>query len=149
MKPIDQIANETTSKILELTGCHNQSSAIASLLGLVIGDTAIRAARTAIDSCCEDDDAVCQLLSQSTGTPVDRGDIVTAAKNATKEIEFLRRWKEEAHVVLAQWESIWEALGQPGQIGSSKAAEAKKEVERLRARVAEWERRNQEGDSEE
>ncbi len=64
---------------------------------------------------------------------------IPCVKEMHEEAERLQQWKAKAIDVIAQWESIWEALGQPGQIGSSKAAEAKKEVERLRARVAELE----------
>jgi hypothetical protein len=37
------------------------------------------------------------------------------------ELEQLRRWKAEAMIVLAKWEQVWEAAGQPGRIGDSKA----------------------------
>ena len=45
----------------------------------------------------------------------------------------LERWKAEALVVLGQWDEVWEALGRPGPLGSSKAVEALTEAHRLRA----------------
>lgn len=64
---------------------------------------------------------------------------IPCVKEMHEEAERLQQWKAKAIDVIAQWESIWEALGQPGQIGSSKAVESKKEVERLCARVKELE----------
>ena len=37
------------------------------------------------------------------------------------ELEDLRRWKAEAMIVLAEWETVWLAAGCPGPLGSSKA----------------------------
>jgi hypothetical protein len=44
----------------------------------------------------------------------------------------LARWKQEATAVLEGWERVYEALGSPGPLGSSKAESALAEVERLR-----------------
>lgn len=55
----------------------------------------------------------------------------------TAEVERLRQWKESAMLVLAEWNRVWEALGKPGPLGSSNAVESKREVERLRAEIAE------------
>lgn len=48
------------------------------------------------------------------------------------EIARLRRWKNEAMAVMAEWNEVWVALGKPGQIGDSIPAVCKKEAERLR-----------------
>lgn len=37
------------------------------------------------------------------------------------EIERLRQWKNEAMVVLAEWDLVWIAAGEPGRLGGSKA----------------------------
>ena len=55
-----------------------------------------------------------------------------AEAQATRITE-LERWKAEALVVLGQWDEVWEALGRPGPLGSSKAVEALTEAHRLRA----------------
>jgi len=34
----------------------------------------------------------------------------------------LENWKESATFILTEWDSVWEAAGKPGQLGSSKAA---------------------------
>lgn len=44
----------------------------------------------------------------------------------------LLRWKAEAMEVLAEWERVYAALGNPGRLGESKAAAALAEVEDLR-----------------
>lgn len=48
-----------------------------------------------------------------------------------------RAWKTEALTVLAAWDEVWEALGRPGPLGSSKAAGALDEVEAMKQGVAE------------
>ena len=55
----------------------------------------------------------------------------------------LRAWKESATTVLAEWDRVFDALGQPGPLGGSKAANALTEVER---RTAENERLRAERD---
>lgn len=45
----------------------------------------------------------------------------------------LRAWKASAMSVLAAWDRVFTALGEPGPFGGSKAANALAEVERLRA----------------
>lgn len=37
------------------------------------------------------------------------------------ELERLRQWKQEALIVLAEWEKVWEVAGRPGRLGASKA----------------------------
>jgi hypothetical protein len=48
------------------------------------------------------------------------------------EIERLRKWKAEATAVLAAWDSVWEAAGRPGRLGSSKPEQTADEIARLR-----------------
>ena len=52
------------------------------------------------------------------------------------EVERLRRWKAEALQVLAGWETVWEALGMPGDLGQQKSSAALAEVKRLRLNLA-------------
>lgn len=52
------------------------------------------------------------------------------------EIAQLRGWKESAMTVLAEWDRVHEALGQPGPLGASKALSSLAEIERLVAAVA-------------
>lgn len=47
------------------------------------------------------------------------------AAGALDEIRNLRRWKDEATLVLTQWDSVWEAMGRPGRPGTSKAEACK------------------------
>lgn len=47
------------------------------------------------------------------------------------DIANLQRWKEEATIVIKQWEQVWDALGQPGNLGGIKAAAALAEVQRM------------------
>lgn len=49
----------------------------------------------------------------------------------TTELDTLRRWKAEAMVVLAEWDRVYVALGNPGELGGSKAIAALIEVRRL------------------
>lgn len=44
----------------------------------------------------------------------------------------LRVWKEEAMIVLQQWDKVWQALGKPGKIGDSMAEASRIEAERLK-----------------
>ena len=60
-----------------------------------------------------------------------------ALERAADEIERLRRWKDEAMIVLSDWDVVWdEAAGRPGPIGGSKATSVAREIERLRAELA-------------
>lgn len=43
----------------------------------------------------------------------------------------LRSWKAEAMEVLSDWDKVFDALGQPGRLGESKAAASLAEVQRL------------------
>ncbi len=45
------------------------------------------------------------------------------ASHATANLAHLKRWKAEATQLLNDWEQVWEAAGQPGPYGSSKAKE--------------------------
>ena len=45
----------------------------------------------------------------------------------------LRGWKDSAMAVLADWDRVFDALGQPGPLGRSKAANALAELDRLSA----------------
>jgi hypothetical protein len=49
--------------------------------------------------------------------------------NLEAEVEALRSWKREAMEVLAEWEAVWEAMGRPGALGSSKAASVRRALE--------------------
>lgn len=49
------------------------------------------------------------------------------------EVESLRRWKAEATQVLDEWDRVWDALGKPGALGSSRALSSLAAVERLLA----------------
>lgn len=49
-------------------------------------------------------------------------DMHRALKLVLDEIDFLRRWRAEAVVVLDEWDRVWDAAGRPGQPGRSKAA---------------------------
>lgn len=40
---------------------------------------------------------------------------------AVNELEELRRWKEEAISVLQDWDLVWEAMGKPGELGTTKS----------------------------
>jgi hypothetical protein len=51
----------------------------------------------------------------------------------TAEVERLRGWKASAITVISEWEDVWVALGKPGPLGASKAANTLAEVERLTA----------------
>jgi hypothetical protein len=55
-------------------------------------------------------------------------------ENALKEIDSLRRWKEEALIVLTEWDKVWEAAGRPGLLGASKASNTQALIECLRQR---------------
>lgn len=57
------------------------------------------------------------------------------------ELDQLRRWKEEAMLVLAEWERVWEAAGRAGPLGGSKAENVRRKIELDRAvldAVYEW-----------
>ncbi len=54
--------------------------------------------------------------------------------DAEREARTLAHWKAEAMEVGAAWERVWEALGEPGALGASKAEASLAEVERLRYR---------------
>lgn len=45
----------------------------------------------------------------------------------------LRRWKQEAIVVMDQWQEIWELLGKPGKAGESVAVATLAEVKAIKA----------------
>lgn len=41
----------------------------------------------------------------------------------------LLRWKAEAIVLLNEWDEVWEALGEPGPLGASKAKNVLRYIE--------------------
>lgn len=47
------------------------------------------------------------------------------------EVERLMDWKRDAMCVLAGWERVWDALGQPGPLGAMKSDNALAAVQRL------------------
>ena len=53
------------------------------------------------------------------------------------ELERLRAWKAEAIEVLNGWEHAWEAAGQPGPLGPSKALAVATALEQMKADLAE------------
>lgn len=55
---------------------------------------------------------------------------------AADEIERLASWKQEAIAGIAEWEKVYDALGQPGRLGESKAIASAHEVHRLRSENA-------------
>lgn len=65
--------------------------------------------------------------------------LVHARNAAQAEAQRLQGWKQSAMSVLAEWDKVFESLDSPGRLGSSKAASALTEVQRLRALVAEAE----------
>ena len=52
-----------------------------------------------------------------------------------EEIDKLRAWKNEAMRVLNDWEDVWIAAGEPGPLGTSKAAAVLVQLARLRNEV--------------
>ena len=66
----------------------------------------------------------------------DHGHSLSCVICAQYEIDRLRQWKSEASEVLTEWEKVWQASGEPGQLGESKAQATGAEVDRLRAQVA-------------
>lgn len=56
-----------------------------------------------------------------------------SAREPDNEAESLRRWKAEATQVLDEWDRVWDALGKPGALGSSRALSSLAAVERLLA----------------
>lgn len=49
---------------------------------------------------------------------------VSDLTDVLSELASLRRWKQEAMTVLAEWDRVHEALGRPGALGESKASGA-------------------------
>jgi hypothetical protein len=58
-------------------------------------------------------------------------DDLRAAAVAVDERDALRLWKSEALTVLAEWEKVHDALGQPAPLGAFKSRASLLEVERL------------------
>lgn len=44
-----------------------------------------------------------------------------AAAARAEEQQRIARWKDEAMIILREWEDVWTALGSPGRLGESKA----------------------------
>ena len=55
-----------------------------------------------------------------TNEPRTHGSFASYAELADDR-EALLAWKAEAMEVLGEWEQVWEAAGQPGRLGESKA----------------------------
>ena len=79
------------------------------------------------EGCCDDSRTGCDCHAPTMWAAAD------ALEAQATRITELERWKAEALVVLGQWDEVWEALGRPGPLGSSKAVEALTEAHRLRA----------------
>ena len=62
-----------------------------------------------------------KLLADATGYPHPM-DAVDLAYKLERERDKLQRWKDEAMLVLYNWDRVWVAAGKPGQLGDSKAA---------------------------
>lgn len=56
--------------------------------------------------------------------------------DALDEIERLRKWQNDATIVLAAWDETWQTAGCPGPLGSSKAEAVANEIQRLRDAIA-------------
>ena len=53
---------------------------------------------------------------------------VSFARRLERERNELRAWKAEAMEVLAGWEKVWEAAGQPGLLGHLKSTAVRKKL---------------------
>ena len=78
---------------------------------------------------------VARLRRWTCGTHIDDDDdecdvchLEVDCRHGADEIEELRRWKAEAIEVIGAWEDVWHALGQPGELGESKAIAALRTV---------------------
>lgn len=60
---------------------------------------------------------------------------------AFSEIDNLRRWKSEALQVFTEWEEVYDAIGRPGPLGASKAANIAALIDSLRRENARLYRR--------
>lgn len=64
----------------------------------------------------------CIICGTEYETPFDHRDSDTEYElYRHPKIDRLRDWKESAMRVLSDWDAVWEAAGQPGALGSSKA----------------------------
>lgn len=50
-------------------------------------------------------------------------------KSVSDEVARLHQWKREAMAVLGEWERCWEAAGEPGRLGDSKAKATREWIE--------------------
>ncbi len=48
-------------------------------------------------------------------------DLATHSEELERELTDMKRWKQEAVLVLSKWEAVWVAAGSPGTLGQSKA----------------------------
>jgi len=62
-----------------------------------------------------------KMLADATGYPHPM-DAVDLTRKLERERDELQRWKDEAMLVLYEWDRVWVAAGKPGQLGDSKAA---------------------------
>jgi hypothetical protein len=51
------------------------------------------------------------------------------------ELTELREWKRQAMEILSKWEEVYQALGNPGVVGDSRAKVAKVEVEKMKSEI--------------
>ena len=107
-------------------------------LATLVADALEAAARPAAGSSSPDVTALAdELRDWPYGRPAfvrsEAEQAADALEAQATRITELERWKAEALVVLGQWDEVWEALGRPGPLGSSKAVEALTEAHRLRA----------------
>ena len=64
-------------------------------------------------------------------------DLATHSEELERELTDMKRWKQEAVLVLSKWEAVWVAAGSPGTLGQSKA-DATREYLGNRVNQAGW-----------
>lgn len=74
-----------------------------------------------------------QGLDESLRVTQENQQLRTTVAELVAENERLRECQQEHVAILLEWHGIWQLLGGPGALGSSKVAETRAEVERLRA----------------
>ncbi len=85
----------------------------------------------------QDDYPAITILADAVAGNAD--DSVPEAVRAWREVARLRQWKEEATVVLAEWDTVhYECAGASAHIGRSKAENVRRELLRLRGQCEVW-----------
>ena len=85
----------------------------------------------------QDDYPAITILADAVAGKAD--DSVPEAVRAWREVARLRQWKEEAMVVLAEWDKVhYEVAGASAHIGRSKAENVRRELLRLRGQCEVW-----------